>query len=36
MSWLFSNLALKSHVIGLGGIALFSFLLIVGDGVTPP
>jgi hypothetical protein len=36
MRWLFSDLALKAHFLGLGGIALFSVLLIVGDGVTPP
>jgi hypothetical protein len=36
MGWLFSHLALKTHVAGLGGIALFSVLLIFGDGVTPP
>ena len=36
MRWLLSDLALKCHVVGLGGIALFSLLLIVGDGVTPP
>ena len=36
MGWLFSQWALKAHVLGLGGIVLFSVLLIFGDGVTPP
>jgi hypothetical protein len=36
MGWLFSQWALKTHVAGLGGIVLFSVLLIFGDGVTPP
>src|SRR5438105_5437169 len=36
MGWLFSQWALKAHVLGLSGILLFSVLLIFGDGVTPP
>src|SRR5260370_7671518 len=36
MHWLLSPNAVKCHFLGLGGIALFAFLFIHGDGVTPP
>ncbi len=36
MHWLLSPTAVKCHFLGLGGIALFAFLFIHGDGVTPP